>query len=207
MRPLSECLSASPWPSSVALRRPRSRAISGRTTTSAPPPSVTTQQSRRWSGSATIGDASTWSTVTGSRRKASGLCCACSEAATLISANWALVVPYSCMCRLAVERVLGGDRRSPQQLEVGFGRLAERPVAARRRPARARLAGERDEGDVALAGRDRGRRVPDVREVGRTAELRRVGVPTTQTRGTPPSTAARGRALRRRRSRRRRRPG
>ena len=79
------------------------------------------------------------------------------------------------------QRVLGGDGRSPQQLEVGFGRFAERPVAARRRPAGARLAGERDEGDVALAGRDRGRRVPDVREVGRAAELRRVGVPTTQT--------------------------
>ena len=78
------------------------------------------------------------------------------------------------------QRVLGGDRGPPQQLEVGFGGLAEHPAAARRATSGARLAGERDEGDVALAGRDRRRRVSDVGEVGRAAELRRVGPSTTE---------------------------
>ena len=41
---------------------------SGRATITAPPPSLTTQQSRRCSGSATIGEASTSSTVTAPRR-------------------------------------------------------------------------------------------------------------------------------------------
>jgi len=45
----------------------RLRAIASEVTTSAPPPSVTTQQSRRCSGSEIIGEFSTSSTVTTSR--------------------------------------------------------------------------------------------------------------------------------------------
>ena len=67
----------------------------------APPPSVMTQQSRRWSGSEIIGELTTSATVTTSRSRASGLCCAWCEAATLIQASCSLVVPYWCMCRIA----------------------------------------------------------------------------------------------------------
>ena len=56
MRPLSPCLTASPWPSTLTPVRPSERATSGATTTIAPPPSVITQQSRRCSGSAIIGE-------------------------------------------------------------------------------------------------------------------------------------------------------
>ena len=101
MRPEAVCFTASPWPSTVTAGRANERATSGLASTRAPPPSVITQQSSRCSGSATIGDASTCSTVTTSRRKACGLCWACSDAATLTSASCADVVPYSCMCRRA----------------------------------------------------------------------------------------------------------
>ena len=48
-----------------------------------------------------IGELTTSSTVTTSRSSARGLCCAWRDAATLIHASWALVVPYSCMWRMA----------------------------------------------------------------------------------------------------------
>ena len=67
----------------------------------APPPSLMTQQSSRCSGSAIIGELTTSSTVTTSRSIACGLCCAWCEAATLIQASCSLVVPYSCMWRIA----------------------------------------------------------------------------------------------------------
>src|SRR5262245_15477060 len=54
--------------------RPRVFATSGRVSTSAPPPSLITQQSSRCSGSATIGEFTTSSTVTSSRSMACGLC-------------------------------------------------------------------------------------------------------------------------------------
>src|SRR4029453_8791754 len=63
--------------------------------------SVMTQQSSRCSGSEIIGELMTSSTVATSPRSAFGLCCACCEAATLIQASCALVVPYWCMCRMA----------------------------------------------------------------------------------------------------------
>ena len=48
-----------------------------------------------------IGELTTSSTVTTSRSSAWGLCWACWEAATLIQASCALVVPYWCMWRMA----------------------------------------------------------------------------------------------------------
>ena len=60
-----------------------------------------TQQSSRCSGSEIIGEPRTSSTVTTSRKSACGLCCACCEAATLIQASCALVVPYWYMWRIA----------------------------------------------------------------------------------------------------------
>ncbi|CFT87272.1 Uncharacterised protein [Bordetella pertussis] len=53
----------SPWPTTLMRGRFRLRATSGATITNAPPPSVMTQQSSRCSGSATIGEPSTSSTV------------------------------------------------------------------------------------------------------------------------------------------------
>ena len=90
----------------------RRRATSGLTTTMAPPPSVITQQSRRCSGSEIIGELTTSSTVTTSRSRAWGLCCAWCEAATLIQASCSLVVPYSCMCRIAAMAYWLTDRRA-----------------------------------------------------------------------------------------------
>ncbi len=95
------CLAASPAPISRTRGRLRRRAISGFTTTMAPPPSLITQQSRRRRGSEIIGELTTSSTVTTSRSMACGLCWAWREAATLIQASCALVVPNSCMCRMA----------------------------------------------------------------------------------------------------------
>src|SRR4029450_1969885 len=62
---------------------------------------VMAQTWSRCSGSEIIGELMTSSTVTTSRKSAFGLCCACCEAATLIQASCALVVPYWCMCRMA----------------------------------------------------------------------------------------------------------
>src|SRR5690242_2491913 len=76
-------------------------AISGRATITAPPPSLITQQSSRWRGSEIIGEPTTSATVTTSRSIACGLCWAWCEAATLIQASCSLVVPNSCMCRMA----------------------------------------------------------------------------------------------------------
>src|SRR5215471_831996 len=101
MRPLSPSFGDSLWPSTVTVYRSRSLATSGATTTSAPPPSLITQQSSLCSGSLIMGDSSTSATVTGLGSIAFGLCCACRDAATLIAASWALVVPYSYMCRRA----------------------------------------------------------------------------------------------------------
>ena len=95
------CFGASPAPSTFTSGRLRLFAISGFTTTMAPPPSVMTQQSSRCSGSEIIGELMTSSTVTTSRKSAFGLCWACCEAATLIQASCALVVPYWCMWRIA----------------------------------------------------------------------------------------------------------
>src|SRR5436309_9447537 len=92
---------ASPAPRIFTSGRFNDFAISGFTTTTAPPPSVMTQQSNRCSGSEIIGEFTTSSTVTTSRRSACGLCWACCEAATLIHASCWPVVPNSCMCRIA----------------------------------------------------------------------------------------------------------
>ncbi len=53
------------------------------------------------SGSQIIGDASTSSTVIGSRYQARGLSRAHCRAATATWARSSLVVPYWCMCRMA----------------------------------------------------------------------------------------------------------
>ena len=92
---------ASPWPRTTGASRSRSAATSGLTTTRAPPPSETRQQSSRWSGSETIRDSTTSSTVTGSGYIACSLYWACFEAATRTAANCSDVVPYSCMWRRA----------------------------------------------------------------------------------------------------------
>jgi len=68
--PPSCTLGASAAPSSFTLGRFRLRATSGEVTITAPPPSVTTQQSRRCSGSAIIRLDTTSSTVTTFFRKA-----------------------------------------------------------------------------------------------------------------------------------------
>src|SRR5215467_14866726 len=101
MRPPPASFGDSPWPSTLTVCRGRSPATSGATTTSAPPPSLITQQSSRCRGSLIMGDSSTSATVTGLGSIAFGLYCACRDAATLIAASWALVVPYSYMCRRA----------------------------------------------------------------------------------------------------------
>jgi hypothetical protein len=61
-------------------------------TTSAPPPSEITQQSRRWSGEEMMRDASTSSTVIGSRYLAYGIQPAWRRIVTAISASCSLVV-------------------------------------------------------------------------------------------------------------------
>src|SRR5918912_1880652 len=101
IRPLSRCLGASPWPMIFTFGRFTWRATSGLATMTAPPPSVTTQQSSRCSGSLSIGEASTSSTLTGFGSNACGLYWACSDAATLTQASCSLVVPNSYMCRCA----------------------------------------------------------------------------------------------------------
>src|SRR4051812_19201320 len=63
-RPVVVRLGDSPWPRILTLRRGRSRATSGLTSTTAPPPSVITHESRRCSGSATSGELTTSSMVT-----------------------------------------------------------------------------------------------------------------------------------------------
>ncbi len=92
---------ASPAPMTPTSGRARLFATSARVNTNAPPPSLITQQSSRCSGSATMGELSTSSTVTSSRSMACGLCRAWWEAATLTQASCSLVVPNSCMCRIA----------------------------------------------------------------------------------------------------------
>jgi hypothetical protein len=94
-------LGASPAPSTRIRGRFKLFAISGATIRIAPPPSVITQQSRRCSGSLIMGELSTSSTVTTSRRNACGLCWAWWDAATLTQASCSLVVPNSCMWRIA----------------------------------------------------------------------------------------------------------
>ena len=104
-------------------------------TISAPPPSVMTQQSSRCSGSATIGEFTTSSTVTTSRSMACGLCCAWCEAATLIQASCSDVVPNSCMWRIAHMRV-HVLRRARRRVSKPARRASERPAARRRAGAR-----------------------------------------------------------------------
>src|SRR5579859_296384 len=101
MWPLLVCLGASPWPMILTLGRALWRATSGLAMMTAPPPSVTTQLSRRCSGSLSMGEFRTSSTVTGLRRSACGLYWACSENATLTHASCSLVVPNSYICRCA----------------------------------------------------------------------------------------------------------
>src|ERR1700757_3503011 len=116
MRPLAASFGDSPWPRTVTVCLDKSLATSGDTTTRAPPPSLITQQSSRCSGSLITGDSSTSSTVTGLGSIARGLCCACCDAATLMAASWALVVPYSYMCRRAasayIDTVVGPNGSS-----------------------------------------------------------------------------------------------
>ena len=69
--------------------------------TSAPPPSLMMQQSSRCSGDEMIREASTSSTVIGSRYLAAGFIEACRRIVTAISASCSEVVPYSCMWRCA----------------------------------------------------------------------------------------------------------
>ena len=59
------------------------------------------QQSSRWSGDEITREASTSSTVIGSRYFACGFKLACCRIVTAIWASCSLVVPYSCMCRCA----------------------------------------------------------------------------------------------------------
>src|SRR6201996_2313292 len=136
---MSACLTASPCPRILTHCRGREAATSGLTTTTAPPLSVTTQQSIRCSGELIIGESSTSSTVTGVGRKACGLCWACSDAATLTSASWALVVPYWCMCRVAAIAypVTAPDMpHRPSKTASGTGSPGRPPIAAERgRPA------------------------------------------------------------------------
>ena len=92
---------ASPVPSTYTGFRRSDRARSAEVTTTAPPASVTRQQSSRWSGHEIMRDASTSSTVSGSRIMARGFSCAHFRVATATSASCSLVVPNSCMCRAA----------------------------------------------------------------------------------------------------------
>src|SRR5205823_6055227 len=62
------------------------------------------------------------------------------------------------------------------EVERAFRRRGRGRAGARRRPAGARPAGKRDQCDLAFPGRDRGRRVPDMGDVGGAAHLRRVQV-------------------------------
>ncbi len=68
---------------------------------SAPPPSEMTHESSLWSGSDTMGESSTSSTVRGWRYMASGLAAAWARAATAIAASCSEVVPNSNMWRAA----------------------------------------------------------------------------------------------------------
>src|SRR3981081_1590096 len=99
IRPLLVCFGASPCPMILTLGRLIWRATSGLAMMTAPPPSVTTQLSSRCSGSLSMGEFSTSSTVTGFWSSACLLYWACSDAATLTHANCSLVVPYSYMWR------------------------------------------------------------------------------------------------------------
>src|SRR5439155_1130217 len=65
------------------------------------PPWVTRQQSRRWSGHEIMREASTSSTVNGSRMSARGFKAAHLRVATATSASCSLAVPNSCMWRAA----------------------------------------------------------------------------------------------------------
>src|SRR5438270_165853 len=104
--PLLVCLGASPCPMILTLGRLIWCATSGLATITAPPPSVTTQLSSRCSGSLSIGEFTTSSTVTGFRSSACSLYCACSDAATFTQASCSAVVPYSYMCRCAASAYL-----------------------------------------------------------------------------------------------------
>ena len=101
MPPAAWFLVASAQPSTFTSGRFRDFAISGRATISAPPPSEMTQQSSRCSGSETMGEFTTSSTVTTLGSMACGLYWAWVEAATLIQASCSEVVPYSYMWRCA----------------------------------------------------------------------------------------------------------
>ena len=52
------------------------------------------------------------------------MCWACSDAATLIQASCSLVVPNSCMCRLAGERVVAHRAGDADLLEAGLRGVA-----------------------------------------------------------------------------------
>ena len=92
---------AVPMPSRWTGARGKCRARSDVVMISAAPASVTRQQSRTVNGSTTGREASTSSTVSGSRMKAAGFSAAQRRAATATSASCSRVVPYSCMCREA----------------------------------------------------------------------------------------------------------
>ena len=153
-------------------RAPRSSEVS----TTAPPPSEMMQQSSRCSGDEITRDASTSSTVIGSRYLACGFMAACRRMVTAISASCSLVVPYSCMCRCATSAyeptMVGPNGR----LEV-IGRIAQ-PAAARadREALGRRRRAVGDQRHLAQSRRDRRRRVQAVRHERRAADGLRVEV-------------------------------
>ena len=93
--------SAFPVPSTYTGGFGKSRARSAEVTMQAPPASVTRQQSSRLNGQAIMRERSTSSMVIGSRANAFGLSAAHLRVATATSAICSLLVPNSCMCRVA----------------------------------------------------------------------------------------------------------
>ena len=87
------------------------------------------QQSSRCSGDEITRDASTSSTVIGSRYLACGFIAACRRIVTAISASCSVVVPYSCMCRCATSAYDADDGRAERHLEM-IGWIAQ-PAAPR----------------------------------------------------------------------------
>ncbi len=92
----------SPAPSTLIGILRASRARASVVTTRTPPPSVTRQQSLRRNGVAIIREARTSSIESGSRDHALGFNAAQRRAATATSARCSGRVPYSCICRAAI---------------------------------------------------------------------------------------------------------
>jgi hypothetical protein len=151
----------------VFFSRAPARARSGR---GAPPPSEIMQQSSRWSGDEIMREASTSSTVIGSRYFALGLSPACRRMVTAISASCSLVVPYSCMCRCATSAydptMVGPNGAS----KLSGGSHRERAARADREALRGRRRSVGDERHLAEPRRDRRRRVQAVRHERRAAD-------------------------------------